>query len=95
MANASSEGTTERRERPAQRDDSSSVGSALAFRAVGFIVLMFVIGFAIDFLASQGVIDDNEMINVLIGIFLSLGIIAILLSVVVGVLGVVRRFRNR
>lgn len=92
MANTTSQSRSE--ERPTQEDPSSSLGSSLALRAVGFIVLMFLIGYGIDVLASVGVLDDTEMINVLIGIFLSLGIIGILLSALVAVLALVRRVRR-
>ena len=94
MANTSSERPADERERPARESSPSSLGSSLLLRAVAFIVLMFVIGFGIDVVVSIGIIDDSEMINVIIGIFLSLGILGIVLSVIVGTLGLVRRFRR-
>ncbi|MFC5970820.1 hypothetical protein ACFPYI_05690 [Halomarina salina] len=94
MADTTSKRRSSDRERLAQEDSSSSLGSSLALRAAGFIVLMFVIGFFIDWLASNGVVDDSEMMNVIIAIFLSLGLIGILLSVVVGVAALVRRIRR-
>ena len=94
MADTTSRQRVEERERPVQEDPSSSLGSSLALRALGFIVLMFVIGYGIDVLASIGVVDDSAMINVIIGIFLSLGLLGILLSLVVTVLALVRRVRR-
>jgi hypothetical protein len=93
MANASSDGTTGDRERPAQQSTSSSLGSSLLLRAVGFIVAMFVIAFGIDLLVVP-VIGDSEMIQVIIAIFISLGLLSILLTVIVGLLALVRRVRR-
>jgi hypothetical protein len=93
MANASSDGAAGERERPAQATQSSSLGSSLLVRAIGFIVAMFAIGFGIDVLLVP-LIGDSEMINVVIGIFLSLGLLGILLTVLVGVLALVRRVRR-
>ena len=94
MADTTSKRRSSEREELTREDTSSSLGSSLALRAVGFIVLMFAIGYVIDLLASAGVVKDSEMINVIIAIFLSLGLIGILLSVVVGVFALVRRIRR-
>ncbi|MWG35603.1 hypothetical protein [Halomarina oriensis] len=93
MANASSEGAAGERERPAQQSPSSSLGSSLLARAVGFVVAMFAIGFGIDILIVP-LIGDSEMIQVIIAIFLCLGLITILLTVLAGVLALVRRVRR-
>ena len=94
MVDTPSEGAARERERPVQQRESSSLGSAVVLRAVAFIVAMFAVGYLVDFAAAQGVVRDSEMINVLIGIFLSLGFLGILLTAVGGVLALVRRLRR-